>query len=60
MVLTNPGFASKRSGAPKIMYCTVCANGSFVGVKMEIELLLGAPFICVVQSTWKHSWGEDL
>lgn len=58
MVLINPGFTSKRSSAPKILLCTVCANGSFAGVKMEIELLLGAPFICVVQSIWKDSWGE--
>lgn len=57
MVLTNPGFPSKRS--LKILYCTVCANGSFAEVNMELELLLGAPFICVFQSTWKHPWGED-
>lgn len=59
MILTNPGFTSKRSGTPKILYCTVCANGSFAELKMDIGLLLGAPFICVFQSTWKHSGGED-
>lgn len=59
MVLTNQGFTSKRSGTPKILYCTVCANGSFAEVKLGIEPLLGAPFICGFQSTWKHSRGED-
>lgn len=59
MVLTNPGFASKGRGTPKILHCTVCANGSYAGVKVDIELLPDAPFICVVQSTWKHSWGEE-
>lgn len=59
MVLTNQGFTSKRSATPKILYCTVCANGSFAEVKMGIEPLLGEPFVCGFQSTWKHSWGED-
>lgn len=62
LVLTprhSQGFTSKRSGSPKILYCTVCANGSSAEVKTEIKLLLGAPFICGFQSTWKHSWGED-
>lgn len=54
MVLTNEAFTSKRSSTPKILYCNVCANNSFVEVKMRIKLLLSAPFICGFQSTWKH------